>query len=172
MTKGDMRKALDTLPSGLDNVYADALSRIQDQGEGASQLALRTLMWVSCAKRPLSIHELQMAVSVGPESDALDSEFFPALDTLVSITGGLLTENRESGSQIVFVHYTVQEYFEKVRDTTWVRSSSPPTHKASSKPAYIMICHYSASDYSLQLRCGADVLFASKCSPTRVADWS
>ena len=46
--------ALRTLPKGIDDTYAEAKERIDDQNEDYQQLATRALSWVFHAVRPTS----------------------------------------------------------------------------------------------------------------------
>ena len=112
--KKDVRLALQRLPEKLDDTYADAITRISSQDEEDVQLAKRTLMWISCAKRPLSIIELQHALATKPGAKELDTESLPDKDVIVDVCSGLVAIDRESET-IRLVHYTTQDYLVRVR---------------------------------------------------------
>lgn len=109
-----VRKALETMPTTLDDTYDDAVKRIEDQIEEDRELALRVLSWVSYASRPLKVDELRQALAVEPEETEFDHENMPDQDILVSVCAGLVTSDQASGL-IRLVHYTAQEYFERYR---------------------------------------------------------
>ena len=112
--KKDVRLALQRLPEKLDDTYADAITRISSQDEEDVQLAKRTLMWISCAKRPLSIVELQHALATKPGAKELDPESLPDKDVIVDVCSGLVAIDRESET-IRLVHYTTQDYLVRVQ---------------------------------------------------------
>src|SRR5271156_506373 len=56
-TVGHTKQALQNLPKGLDQMYAQAMKRIESQGEGFRDLAKKVLSWVIHAKRTLSTAE-------------------------------------------------------------------------------------------------------------------
>ena len=60
-----LRKALEVLPKGLEATYDNAIERIQKgQDKDRSDLAMKVLMWLSYALRPLKIGEIQYALAV------------------------------------------------------------------------------------------------------------
>ena len=112
--KKDVRLALQRLPEKLDDTYADAIKRISSQDKEDVQLAKRTLMWISCAKRPLSIIELQHALAIEPGAKEIDPESLPDKDVIIDVCSGLVAIDRESDT-IRLVHYTTQDYLVRVR---------------------------------------------------------
>ena len=112
--KKDVRLALQRLPEKLDDTYAEAITRILSQDEEDVHLAKRTLMWISCAKRPLSIIELRHALAIKPGAKELDPESLPDKDVIVDVCSGLVAIDRESET-IRLVHYTTQDYLVRVR---------------------------------------------------------
>jgi hypothetical protein len=63
-TTTKIRKALQLLPSRLEETYKETLLRIQSQGEPDNSLGMRVLMWISRSKRPLHVEELRHALAV------------------------------------------------------------------------------------------------------------
>jgi len=95
--------------NGLSDAYAEALKRLNKQGKGESELGMDVLMWVLHSERPLRAEELCHALGVEKESDDLDIEGVPDLQTVLSSCLGLVTV--EASSSIVRpVHFTLQEY--------------------------------------------------------------
>ena len=112
--KKDVRLSLQKLPEKLDDIYADAIRRISSQDEEDVQLAKRTLMWISFAKRRLSIIELRHALAIEPGAMELDPESLPDKDVIIDVCCGLVVIDRESET-ISLVHYTTQDYLVRVR---------------------------------------------------------
>ncbi|KAL5374684.1 hypothetical protein DPSP01_011775 [Paraphaeosphaeria sporulosa] len=101
--------------AALDDAYKDALQRVESQLDGHRELAQKVLSWITYAKRPLTTAELCCALAVEPKELELDSDNLPDFEDLVSVCAGLVVVDRES-AVIRLVHYTTQEYFERVRD--------------------------------------------------------
>ncbi|KAH8125790.1 hypothetical protein LI328DRAFT_165647 [Trichoderma asperelloides] len=110
----------------LGTVYENTMERIKQQKPGHRCLAESALSWLCHAKRQLTTVELQHALAVNMELDGQDSgnvpqEFdddnIPGIDVIVSSCCGLVTVDEESNI-IRLVHYTTQEYFDRMR-TQW-----------------------------------------------------
>ena len=91
------------------------MERIKSQIADSQELAKQALLWITCAKRPLTTSELQHALAVEIGESELDDENLPELEHVVSVCAGLVTVDEESGI-IRLVHHTTQEYFER----TWI----------------------------------------------------
>src|ERR1700733_935395 len=120
MSPKAIRTALKKLPRGsqaYDQAYKDAMERIRGQVIDSQELAKQVLLWITCAKRPLTILELRHALAVEAGESELDEENFPEIEDMVSVCAGLVTVNEESDI-IRLVHYTTQEYFERTW-TSW-----------------------------------------------------
>jgi hypothetical protein len=109
-----VRKALKNLPEELNETYDNAMQRIQSQNHQQVRRAEQVLSWISYALRPLAIKEIQCALAVEPDDTEMDEEALPDEDLLVSVCAGLVTIDRES-NVIRLVHYTTQEYFQRIR---------------------------------------------------------
>jgi hypothetical protein len=111
-----VKSTLNTLSKGaaaLDDAYSEALERIEGQRASHFQLAKNVLTWITLAKRPLTTAELCCALAVEPGEAALDPENKPDVDDIVSVCAGLVVVDQESAI-IRLVHYTTQEYFERI----------------------------------------------------------
>ncbi|KAI0428933.1 ankyrin repeat-containing domain protein [Xylaria sp. FL1042] len=110
-----VRTALKSLPSGsnaLNQAYSGAMKRIESQVSDQVELAKQVLLWIACAKRPLTTPELQHALAVEVGKTEIDPDNFPQVEDMVSVCAGLVTVDEESNI-IRLVHHTTQEYFEQ-----------------------------------------------------------
>ncbi|KAH0537365.1 hypothetical protein FGG08_005844 [Glutinoglossum americanum] len=110
-----IKNALKRLPKGsdaLDIAYDEALERINGQQSGFRELAGQVLSWVTYARRPLTVPELQHALAVEPGELELDEENLSDIEELVSACAGLVTVDQKSNI-VRLVHYTTREYFER-----------------------------------------------------------
>ena len=110
----DIRRALRSLPRGLNETYARILARIFSQRK--PDIAKKILKWVIGARRPLSLDELAEAISLEP-TDTLWAQCrdrFPnSKPRMIQNCGSLLTVAQTETSQIVqFAHYTVVEFLQ------------------------------------------------------------
>ncbi|KAF1996906.1 ankyrin repeat protein, partial [Amniculicola lignicola CBS 123094] len=99
----------------LDKAYDGALQRIKGQLVGHHELAKKVLSWITFAKRPLTTAEICSALAVEPGEAELDPENKPDAEDLVSVCAGLVVIDPES-AVIHLVHYTTQEYCERILD--------------------------------------------------------
>lgn len=108
---------LDNLSKGsgaLNEAYNEAFRRIDSQLPDDRQLAKSVLSWISYAQRPLTTQELCHALAVGLCDQELNSDNIPDIEDILSLCAGLVTVDEES--QIIrLVHYTTQDYLEKIR---------------------------------------------------------
>ncbi|KAJ7694894.1 ankyrin repeat-containing domain protein, partial [Mycena rosella] len=109
-----VREALNALPENLYASYDIAMQRIDAQDTDAREIARSTITWVANAKRPLTVEELQVALAVEPGKAQLDKENFMAIKAIVSVCAGLVIVDKES-SVVRLVHYTTQEYLDKIQ---------------------------------------------------------
>jgi hypothetical protein len=106
-----IEKALETLPKDLDSAYQLIMNRLENRGKGVRDLALRTILWISKAVRPLRMDELRdlLVVEKGDtdlrHDDRVDSQVIvDACESLVVLD--------ESGEFVQFTHYSAQEYLQ------------------------------------------------------------
>lgn len=83
-------------PEAYTQAYKDAKRRIEEQDSDASKLAMNILMWITCAKRQLTIRELQEALAVEKDQSFLDEENITGETFIVSVCGGLVAVDKES----------------------------------------------------------------------------
>lgn len=112
-----------TLPEKINDMYDDAMERILEQEKGDSQLAENVLTWILFTRRPLRLDELQSALNIQPGSQVILKDSSIEEDILVSVCGGLVTVDQYS--QIIsLVHYTSQEYFERIQNVRFPNGQS------------------------------------------------
>lgn len=94
------------------------------QEQDPRQLAYRILSWISYALRPLTVDELRHALEVELGEFTLDEENLIDEGDVTAVCAGLVTVETE-GRIVRMVHYTTQDYFERIRETRFpeVRSS-------------------------------------------------
>ncbi|KAL8827623.1 MAG: hypothetical protein Q9191_003073 [Dirinaria sp. TL-2023a] len=110
----DLRKALETLPISLNDIYKETFQRIFDQDPDDIQLAKRILSWLSYSRQPMEVAELQHALAVEPDTKEMDWDAIVEESVLVTVCGGLVTV--EDDSRVIrLVHCTTQEYIMSVR---------------------------------------------------------
>ena len=103
-TRNAVRKALSSLPQGLDDTYDAAMHRIHSQNDDDVDLAKRVLIWISYAKRPLTVGELQHAVAIVPMPTNINDGDITDEELLLSVCAGIVTIENES-KIIRLVHY-------------------------------------------------------------------
>ncbi|KAF3903201.1 Ankyrin-1 [Dactylellina cionopaga] len=115
---GTLRKALETLPEELNDTYDDAIRRIQKgQEKDRSEVAMKILMLLSFALRPLKLGEIQHALlttEVEEGDTGIDRSDLYDKELLFTICAGIITLENETSS-VRFVHHTAETYFESRR---------------------------------------------------------
>jgi hypothetical protein len=118
-TKKKVLATIETLPKGskaLDEAYNDAIKRIEGQRHGDTTLARSVLSWITYAQRPLTTGELCHALAVELDESELNLDNIPDIEVMVSVCAGLVAIDNESNI-IRLIHYTTQEYFERIRES-------------------------------------------------------
>lgn len=113
---------------GLHELYKQALENIERQTDVIRSLARQTLTWITRAKRPLSITEIQHALAISEDMTAFDSVYMPDARDLQSICAGLVTIDEESGV-IRLVHYSAQEFLQRSQEKWFPEGESYITKK-------------------------------------------
>ncbi|KAL6824068.1 ankyrin repeat-containing domain protein [Trichoderma camerunense] len=125
-TRGEIKEVLQKLGrgvEGLHDIYKQAMERIEGHTDAIRSLAKRILTWITLAKRPLSITEMQHALAVREHMTAFDTDYVPDAKVLKSVCAGLVATDEESGI-IRLVHYTTQEYLQKTKETWFPEGES------------------------------------------------
>jgi hypothetical protein len=115
-SKRDILKALVALPKGIKSTYDEIMIRIKSQPPKEAELAKRVLGWITYAKEPFTRKQLQQALSITLDSIDPDEDAETPEQILISSCLGIVTVDSKS-NLIRLVHYTTQEYVERVRQT-------------------------------------------------------
>ena len=115
-TMSEIESTVETLPSGIDAMYIKTLERINNQTPEIAAIALMAILWVTHAKQPLHIRELEEALATSYQVGSLSigAYYLEAIidrDLILAICAGLLVlENsgevrliRESASRFANV---------------------------------------------------------------------
>ncbi|KAL2830411.1 hypothetical protein BJY01DRAFT_240400 [Aspergillus pseudoustus] len=111
-TVRDIRAALKGLPEGknaITETYDNAMERIKEQSVPDRELAGNIILWISHVQEPLTLRELQCALTIRNGDTELDFDDFIPGELLVSTCAGLVHVEKGT-NRIQFVHSTVQEY--------------------------------------------------------------
>lgn len=96
-TVNELRKTVNSLPSGLDAFYKRTLERIESQTPAEISLAKKAIVWLTYALQSLRIAELQHALAVSDEAARFDEDDVADEDVIVSVCLGLITIDKRSG---------------------------------------------------------------------------
>ncbi|KAL9036085.1 MAG: hypothetical protein Q9180_004501 [Flavoplaca navasiana] len=126
----ELKKALENLSTDINDLYDNAIARIESQNQDYRTLAEKALRWVAYAFRPLPVQALQEAVAIGlvepgeHKSDDegiqdfndeailyIDDEAASSIVSILDACSGLLIHDETSGL-VRLVHYTAQDYFD------------------------------------------------------------
>ena len=106
-TKAEVREALDNLPIGLDETYERILVAI-DIGSPEGKLALRALVWLIGALRPLRLVEILEGLTIDLGRRTMDPDIGPMhKGALLDACGSLVTYNEETGI-LILSHFSVR----------------------------------------------------------------
>ncbi|EON63613.1 hypothetical protein W97_02841 [Coniosporium apollinis CBS 100218] len=106
---------LDKSSKALDEAYNEAIKRIDGQLPNDRALAKSVLSWITYTQRPLTTGELHHALAVEVGEEELDPDNILNVEDIISVCASLITVDKESNI-IRLVHYTTQEYFERIRE--------------------------------------------------------
>lgn len=107
----ELRKAVESLPKGLDATYGRIIEYIQERmSEDNRQKTMRILFWMAFSCRPLSVQEMLDAVSLHEENQVLDETNRLHVGVL-DLCKPLLESGR--GHAVEFVHFSAREQVAK-----------------------------------------------------------
>jgi len=101
-----IREILGNLPHGLSETYERIIDRVSISSNAI--YAQRAMRWVACARRPISIGELQEAVAFTTSDMSWDIDKVVDGDKLLQSCRGLIV--REKNSKVRFAHHTVRQF--------------------------------------------------------------
>lgn len=85
------------------------MERVQAQVAEQAKMAMKVLSWVFYASRPMTMLEIQHAISVETDDPNFDEDGVPDEELVLSICTGLAVEEHD---YVTLVHYSLQQYFE------------------------------------------------------------
>jgi hypothetical protein len=138
------------------------MDRIEGQCAEQEELAKQVLLWVTCAKRPLTTSELRYALAVEVSEPELDEENLPDIEDMVSVCAGLITVD-EVSNVIRLVHFTTQEYFERTQKRWFPNSETDITR--------ICVTYLSFSVFETRL-CQVDDEFDQRLRTNQLYDYA
>lgn len=126
----DLRRELDSLSGDLSEIYAQALQRMRRSRSHAQQKILdKMLMWISWAKRPLTLQELGHAMSIVPGLGSISQDMILPSDTIRDITtwtaGLIFVDTR---SLVRFIHPTTARFFSQHRERLFPNGDTHIAH--------------------------------------------
>ncbi|KAI9861609.1 MAG: hypothetical protein M1813_005219 [Trichoglossum hirsutum] len=164
-TKRQVLSTLERLSRGsgaLNKAYGEAIERIDGQLAGDRSLARRALSWITYAQRLLTTPELCHALAIEPGDRALNNDNVYDVEDVISVCAGLVTVDEESNI-IRLVHYTTQEYFERVR-LEW--------NPGAQEQIVVACLTYSSFDTFRSGSCADDKAFEQKLTENVFFDYS
>ncbi|KAL7819527.1 hypothetical protein V8C44DRAFT_318370 [Trichoderma aethiopicum] len=78
--------------------YHGMMENVNAQEPDIRALAIRSLLWVTFAKRPMTGRELQHAIVVKPGDRGLDGTDLPRIDDIIEACGGFLAVDADAGT--------------------------------------------------------------------------
>jgi len=109
-TVEQVRQLLENSSDLLDSHYDQIMRRINAQYSESLDLAHKALPWIVHSYRPLVFEELQQAMAIVLGADDIDLDAFFEIDSLLSVTAGLVTV--DSKQAVRLVHQTAQIYLD------------------------------------------------------------
>jgi ankyrin repeat protein len=111
-TDHDISQAMEDLPQGLDKTYEYMLKQLISSTPPRNlRLCRRVFQMLLFARRPLSLPELAVAISIEPGSRDLDGSTILTEPYNILALGGPLIVYKPEINVVQFSHYTVREYF-------------------------------------------------------------
>ncbi|KAL8727199.1 MAG: hypothetical protein Q9181_005801 [Wetmoreana brouardii] len=155
----EVKAALENLPQGYDETYKATMERIEatglsDPNDTSSGLAKRTLLWVACSYRTLSLPELQEALAIDLKRPDYRAKNQFDKEILLEITGGLLYIDSDE-KNVQLCHATAHEYFKQSRDRWFQKSASQIAQcclQYLSRPEYAQPCEGMQEDEEFENR--------------------
>ncbi|KFY90884.1 hypothetical protein V500_04903 [Pseudogymnoascus sp. VKM F-4518 (FW-2643)] len=139
-----LRKRLDGIPNGLDDLFSDILTRDRQNME---ELIL-CLQWILYAKRPLKREELYFAILAGVEPDALtawDSEQVTRQDMerfVLSSSKGLADVTKSKDQTVQFIHESVRDFLLEGNKLDMLRSDLSSNFPGQSHEILKQCCEF------------------------------
>ncbi|KAK6984941.1 ANK-REP-region domain-containing protein, partial [Favolaschia claudopus] len=110
--------ALETLPTDLYHTYENIFNRIECLHDTQKEIVQSALVWVANAKRPLTAMELCEAIAIELGTTTFNKDSITGIQKIISLCAGLIILDEQS-SLVRLVHFTAQDYLDKVQHQTF-----------------------------------------------------
>ncbi|ETS84555.1 hypothetical protein PFICI_02580 [Pestalotiopsis fici W106-1] len=147
------------------SIYKNAWQRINSQRHSHKELAIKTLIWVVYAQRPLTTIELQHALSIQTDESESSKGVPPTIEDVVWSCCGLLAIDQEL-DQVRLVHHTATEYFMAMADQGAMWIQNPATMITDSCLTYLSYTAFESGE------CGSDVEFQKRLASYPFYDYA
>lgn len=121
----DMLNVLETMPSGINDMYDLILKRLCTETRARQYLAQRVFLWVCTALRPMTWAELRVALSWDPEVQKCRKDKEPFRDAVLELCCPLV-EYDEPTDTFRLVHASVYEYLCETPRSSPLREEEVP----------------------------------------------
>ena len=149
----EAREILANLPDGLEGTYGRILLKIS-KSQHKRKRAMKLFRWIACAKRPLSLKEIQEAAVIEDTHDhwIADSDHIPDIDAVLEACHALVIRDPQ-GNSVRFAHHTVLQYLTVARDSTPADLASMffSLDEANTMVGRLCIAYLSFSDFETAL---------------------
>jgi hypothetical protein len=100
INKKTLQEALKSLPSEPQEYYERTFNRITTRNKVQAKLATQACAWICYACWPLTLEQLQIALSISPGMTCLDPETISSKQIITSVCAGLVivSENDQTVS--------------------------------------------------------------------------
>ncbi|KAF5332616.1 hypothetical protein D9611_005341 [Ephemerocybe angulata] len=112
---GSLLKALETLPSGIHDMYRLTMDRISSLSEEKVSVAHRTFLWILHAKEDLSPKDLQHALTFSYEAKEFVEDDSVSIPVLLSICCGLVTVEKRQDMDMPRTWHDTKEVIRFIR---------------------------------------------------------
>ena len=149
--------ALESMPNELDELYRQTVERIRRQPGDDGGLGMKVLSWVTHAKRPLRVEEIQHALAVEVDEDEdsssqMDFDNILSPQSLTDLCAGLVII--DPCSKIIrLVHYTTQEFFDRERQAFFADTEHEISRVCLTYLLYDVASVLSTDDYLSKTLC-------------------
>ena len=127
----EIRQILEHLPEGLNDTYARIFTKIAKSV--SKDAVLKVMMWITCARRPMRLVELQEAVAFDSADKRWNIDRIPDGDKIIRSCLGLVVRDSDDG-HVRLAHHTVHQYLVSPHESVRGTNFGEPTTGAHSWP--------------------------------------
>lgn len=156
LTEDAIRTTLQNLPKDLSETYARIVKKVNESEGGRQKIEMmsRILRWVSCARRPLRINELEEAVGLQKTDTYLHTDRVATSggEKMIAACGNLVVYNRTDHT-VTLAHHTIQLFLcgQRLHDVLYPDTIHFSIVEADSEIGEICVAYLSFSDFETQL---------------------